>query len=164
LQRCVKEWTPTFLGELPLGELESWWTPKFLENNCKGQNSLNRKVLYMIGKLLKRRCLKWARMTHLDTQNTSYGQKKGRGSNWQFDSQPLKVENHPDFLTCKWRAKYRWKSPDKGYNFALSFISIGGLHIKLWTFKVMKVSIFGNFGTPILESWNKMTFECWPHG
>jgi hypothetical protein len=27
-------------------------------------------------KLLKRRCLKWALMTHLDTWNTSYGQRK----------------------------------------------------------------------------------------
>ncbi len=35
---------------------------------------------------------------HLDTSNTSQGQKKGRESNWQFDSRPLKVENRPDFL------------------------------------------------------------------
>ncbi len=38
---------------------------------------------------------------------TSYGQKKGRKSNWQFDSRPLKVKNRPDFLTCRWCAKYR---------------------------------------------------------
>jgi hypothetical protein len=36
-------------------------------------------------------------MTHLDTSNISYGQKKGRESNWQFDSQPLKVRNRLDF-------------------------------------------------------------------
>jgi hypothetical protein len=35
----------------------------------------------VIGKLLERRCLKWVHMTHLDTSNTSYGQKKGRESN-----------------------------------------------------------------------------------
>jgi hypothetical protein len=34
-------------------------------------------------------------MTHLDISNTSYGQKKGRESNCQFNSQPLKVENRP---------------------------------------------------------------------
>jgi len=33
-------------------------------------------VLYIIGKLLKHRCLKWARIAHLDIWNTSYGQKK----------------------------------------------------------------------------------------
>jgi hypothetical protein len=38
-------------------------------------------VPYIIGKILKCRCLKWARMTHLDIWNTSCGQKKGRESN-----------------------------------------------------------------------------------
>jgi hypothetical protein len=41
-------------------------------------------VLYIIEKLLKRRCPKWAHMTHLDIFNTSYGQKKGRESNWHL--------------------------------------------------------------------------------
>ncbi len=35
-------------------------------------------VLHTIGKLLKHRCLKWARITHLDIWNISYGQKKGQ--------------------------------------------------------------------------------------
>jgi hypothetical protein len=74
--------------------------------------------------LLKRRCLKWARMTHLDIWNTSYGQMKGRKSNWKFDSRPLKVGNRPNFLAWRWRATYCWKVLDKGYNFALYFISI----------------------------------------
>jgi hypothetical protein len=85
----------------------------------------------MLGKLLEHKCLKWARMTHLVTSNTSYGQKKGRESNCQFDSQPLKVRNWPDFLVCKWRATYRCKAIDKGYKFASNIISIEGLHKKL---------------------------------
>jgi hypothetical protein len=36
---------------------------------------------------------KLACMTHLDTSNISYGQKKGHESNCQFDSRPLKVKN-----------------------------------------------------------------------
>jgi len=36
--------------------------------------------------------------------------KKGRESNCQFDSRPLKVANHPDFLACRWRVTYRWKA------------------------------------------------------
>jgi hypothetical protein len=36
-------------------------------------------------------------------QNTSYSQKNGEESNWQFDSQPLKVENRPNLLVCRWR-------------------------------------------------------------
>ncbi len=74
----------------------SWspkWTPKSSKRNCKGQNPLVRKVHFIIGKLLKHKYLKWACMTHLDIWNTSYGQKKGWKSNWQFDSWPLKVRN-----------------------------------------------------------------------
>jgi len=92
-------------------------------------------IFYIIGNLLECRCLKWARMTNLDIWNTSYGQKKGWESNWQFNSWPLKVENHPDFLMCRWRATYRSKALNKDYNFALDLISIGGLHKKLWPAK-----------------------------
>jgi len=55
---------------------------------------------------------KMGHMTHLDIWNTSYGQKKGRESNWQFDSRPLKVKNHSDFLVHKWRVTYHWKDLD----------------------------------------------------
>jgi len=96
------------------------------------------RVLYIIGKILKLRCLNWACMIHLNIWNTSYGQKKGRESNWQFDSRPLKVGNHPDFLVCRWRATYHWKALDEGYNFVLDLILIGGLHAKLWAYKVTR--------------------------
>jgi hypothetical protein len=62
--------------------LEPKWTPKFLERNFRGQNPLDWDVLYIIRHLLEFRCLKRARMTHLDTSSTNYGQKKGRKSNW----------------------------------------------------------------------------------
>jgi hypothetical protein len=88
-------------------------------------------------------------MTHLDTSNTSYGQKKGRESNWQFDSQPLKVKNRLDFLACKWRATYPWKTVDEGYNFDLDLISIGDQHTKLWTPKVAGVLTLGISGLPL---------------
>jgi len=39
----------------------------------------------------------------------------------------------------KWRVTYRWKNLDEDYNFALDFISIGGLHTKLWGPKVPKI-------------------------
>jgi len=99
------------------------------------------RVLYIIEKLLKRKCLKWAHMTHLDIWNTSYGQNKGRESNWQFDSPSLKVRNPSNFLAYKCRATYCWKVLNMGYNFALDFILIGGLHTKLWGPKVARVPI-----------------------
>jgi hypothetical protein len=139
----VKEWTPTLLSELPFWELESWWTLEFLKGNYKGQNSFNWRFPYTIGKLLKCKCLTWARMTHLDIQNTSYGQKKVRKSNCQFDFRPLKVRNCPSFHTCKWCVTYYWKTFDKGYNFALHLTSIRGLHIKLRASKVARIPNLG---------------------
>ncbi len=110
------------------------------------------KNLYIITKLLKRKCLKWACMTHLDISNTSYGQKKGRKSNWQFDFWPLKVGSWLDFLVCRWRATYPWKAIDQGYNFSLDLIIIEGLHTKLWGPKIAKVPTLKisrlTFGSP----------------
>jgi hypothetical protein len=59
----------------------------------------------------------------------------GRESNWQFDSQPLKVKTCTYFFVCRWCATYHWKYFDKGYN----FISIEGLHTKLWALKVVRI-------------------------
>jgi hypothetical protein len=42
-------------------------------------------------KFLKRRYRKCPRIGNSDICSPSYGQKKGRESNWQFDSRPLKV-------------------------------------------------------------------------
>jgi len=123
-----------------------------------------RRVLYTIGKLLKHRCLKWVRMIHLDIWNTSYGQKKGRESNWQFDSWPLKIENQPDFLVCKWRATYPWKALDKGYNFVKDLISIGDLHTKLWGPKVAGVPTLAILGLPLGSPGTKKPFGCASHG
>jgi len=88
-------------------------------------------------------------MTHLDISNTSYGQKKGRESNCQFDSQPLKVENFPDFLVCRWHTTHCWKVVDKCYNFASDLTSIIGLHIKLWASYVAIIPILGILGFPL---------------
>jgi hypothetical protein len=106
-------------------------------------------VLYIIEKILKRRCLKWARIAHLNIWNVSYGQKKGRESNCQFDSWPQKVRNRPDLLSYRGRATYRWKAIDESYNFDLDRTSIGGLLIKLWGSKVAGVPAGGISGLPL---------------
>jgi hypothetical protein len=101
VQESGREWTCTLPNELPLWELESQWTPEYLESDYRDQNPWDWDVPYIIGKILEHNYLKWAHMTHLDTQNTSYGQKKGWESNWQFNSQPLKVKNRLDLLACR---------------------------------------------------------------
>jgi hypothetical protein len=63
-------------------KLESSRTPENSEPEFRGQISFHSSVLYVIGKVLKCRCPKWPRMSHLDICSPSYGQKKGRESNW----------------------------------------------------------------------------------
>ncbi len=109
-------------------------TPKFSERDYRGQNLSPRRVLYIIGKLLKRRCLS---ETQVITKR--------------------KVENRPDFLMCRWCVTYLWKALNEGYNFTLNCIAIGGLHRKLCTSKVARISIVGISRLP-------SPFGCGPHG
>jgi len=113
------------------GNLESSGTPENLELDCRGQNTLHWGVLYTIGKVLKCRCPKWPRMSHLDIFNPSYGQKKGQESNWQFDSQPLKVGNRPKSDAYRRRETWHWKALKESYKIALDLIPIRGLSKKL---------------------------------
>jgi len=79
-------------------EIRTSETSKF---DYRGQNTLHWGVFYIIGKLSKCRCWKWPRMGNLDIHSTCYGKKKGRESNCQFDSRPLKVGNWLDPGACK---------------------------------------------------------------
>jgi len=69
-----------------VGGLESSGTPECLELDSKAQNTSHWGVLSIIGKVLKYRYRKWLRIGNSDICSPSYGQKKGRKSNWQFDS------------------------------------------------------------------------------
>jgi hypothetical protein len=113
------------------GNLESFGTLENSELEFKGQNTSHWGVLYTIGKVLKCKCPKWPRMSHLDISSSSYGQKKGRESNWQFDSRPPKVENRPESEVFRRSATWRWKDLKESYKIALDFIPIEGLSKKL---------------------------------
>jgi len=121
------------------GNLESFGTFENSELDCRGQNTLHWGVLYIVGKVLKSRCPKWSHMSHLDICSLSYEQKKGRESNWQFDSRPLKVGNWPDRDVCRRSATWRWKALEESYKIALDPISIRGLNKKLRMPKIPKV-------------------------
>jgi hypothetical protein len=83
-------------------------------------------------------------MGHLDIYSPSYGQKKGRESNWQFDSRPLKIGNQPlpdiRFKCATWRCK----DLDEGYKFGLDLVAIQPRTQELWLFKVPRV-LLGQF-------------------
>jgi hypothetical protein len=122
-----------------VGDLESSGTPEYSELDIKAQNTSHWGVLGVIEKVLKRRYRKWPRIGHLDTCSPSYGQKKGRESNWQFDSRPLKVRNRPlpdiRFESETWS----WKDLDEGYNFGWDLVVIGLCSLELWPSKVSGV-------------------------
>jgi len=114
-------------------------TPECLELNSKAQNTSHWGVLDVIGKVLKRRYRKWPRIGHSDICSPSYGQKKGRESNWQFDSRPLKFGNRPLPDVRIESATRCWKDLDEGYNFGSNLVAIGLHSQELWLFKVLGV-------------------------
>jgi len=126
--------TPTLGNGIPMDSKTS-------ESNFRRQNSMACGVLYIMGKFLEIKCLKWALIAHLDIWNTSYGQKKDWELNCHFDSRLEKVKNRPNLLSCRGRATYRWKALDESYNLASNCISIQGLLAKLWGSKVAGVPI-----------------------
>jgi hypothetical protein len=157
-------WSPT-LGKVE--DLESSGTPECSELNSKAQNTLHWGVLDVFGKVLKRRYRKWPRIGHLDICSPSYGQKKGRESNWQFDSWPLKFRNRPVSNVRSRSAIWRWKALFEGYNFDLDLVPIRGWGEELWSPKVPGLQpgqFRDNFGTPFRESQEKVTFECHSRG
>jgi hypothetical protein len=102
----------------------------------KGQNTSHWSVFGVIGKVLKHRYRKCPRIGNSDICSPRYGQKKGRESNWQFDSRPLKVRNRPLPDVRFWSAIRRWKDLDKGYNFGWDLVAIQLCSQELWRFKV----------------------------
>jgi hypothetical protein len=115
------------------------WGLGSLSGLLKLQSSIAGVKTPRIGKLLKCRCQKWVCTSNLDICNTSYGKKKGRESNWQFDPWPLKVGNRPDPGACRWSATHCWKVLDESYKFTWNLISIRSLSKKLWPCKVAGV-------------------------
>jgi hypothetical protein len=120
-------------------DLESSGTPECSELDTEGQNTLHWGVIGVIGKVLKLRYRKWPRIGHLDICSPSYGQKKGRESNWQFNSRPSKVENRPLSDVRFGSATWRWKDLDEGYNVCSDLIAIQLCSRELWRFKVSGV-------------------------
>jgi hypothetical protein len=134
-------WIPTLpkLGTWSPPGLPVLWDSRMLEFENKAQKTLHWGVPSVIEKVLKRRYRKWPRIGHLDICSPSYGQKKGRESNWQFDSRPLKVGNRP-VPNVRWRsATRRWKDLDEGYNIGWNLVPIRGWGEEVWLFKVLRI-------------------------
>jgi hypothetical protein len=115
-------------------------------------------ALDVIGKVLKCRCPKWPRMSHLDICSPSYGQKKGHESKWQFDSRPLKVGNRPVPDVRSGSATRSWKALFEGYNFGSDLDLRSGREVMV--VQSPRTPTRDSFGTPLWESWDKKPFGC----
>jgi hypothetical protein len=135
--------------------LESARTPECSELDSKAQNTSHWGVIGVIGKFLKRKYRKWPRIGHLDICSSSYEQKKGRESNWQFDSRPLKVGNRPLLDVALGRATRHWKVFDESYNFGSRLVPIRVWGEELWPSKVPGLQL-GTVSGLYFESPNKM--------
>ncbi len=62
----VKERTLTLPSELPCWGLESQMDAQIFKMRLQGSKPIGLKIFYIIGKLLKLKCLKCARIAHLD--------------------------------------------------------------------------------------------------
>ncbi len=125
------------LEKLEVGSLPR--LPKVQSSTTRGKTPCIWGVLGVIGKVLKRRYRKCPRIGNSDICSPSYGQKKGRESNWQFDSRPLKVGNRPLHDVRFECATWRWKDLDEGYNFGSDLVAIQLCSRELRQFKVSGV-------------------------
>jgi hypothetical protein len=99
---------------LEMGTWEFVGTPKFLELGYRDQNTSHWGSIYIIGKLSKCRCRKWACMNHLDIWSTSYVKKKGRES-----TRPWCVQVKCDIpLESSWRGLQLCSRPHCNRRFA----------------------------------------------
>ncbi len=147
-----------------VGDLESSGTSECLEFDNKAQNTLHWGVLGVIEKVLKRRYRKWPRIGHLDICSPSYGQKKGRESNCQFDSRPLKVGNRPLSDLRIESAIRLWKDLDEGYKFCSDLVAIRLFSRELWALKVQGLhpgQFRDNFGTSTRGVPGKSDIRAW---
>jgi hypothetical protein len=145
------------------GDLESSGAPENSELDCRGQNTSHRGVLYINEKVLKCRCPKWPHMIQLDICSPSYGQKKGRESNWQFDSRPLNIGNQPLPDVCRRSATWHWKALKESYNFGLDLTPIGGWSQEIWRYEFLKSREFnlGQFRDSSLGVPGKSAIQMW---
>jgi hypothetical protein len=100
-------------------------------------------------------------MSHLDICSPSYGQKKGRESNWQFDSRPQKVGNRPDPDVRRGSATRCWKALKESYRLVQrsSRSKIGARSCDGPKSRESKSGQFrDNFGIPLWESRDKEPF------
>jgi hypothetical protein len=98
-------------------------------------------------------------MSHLDICSPSYGQKKGRESNWYFDSRPLKVENRPESDVSK-RSANGVRKLSKRATRLLQTSSNWRFEQEVMDAQSLGSTNWDNFKISLWEFREKVTFRC----
>ncbi len=150
-------------GNSPLWEMEFRWTPKFSESNCKGQNSIAQRVLYIIANILEHRCLRWL-ILPVWTSETQVWPKEGLGMKLTIWLMIIKSWEPTLFRCMQVACDMSSKSSRQGLQ--LFFKPHLNLRFarKVMGLKNCRSPNFSNFETLIWEAWDKKTFGCGPRG
>ncbi len=144
----MREWTFTLPNELPFWKLESQWTSKSSEGDCRGENPSDWRILHIIEKLLKRRCLKMGSHDPFEHLKHKLWPKKRLGVKLAVWLQITKSQESTRFprehVACDIVSKKSWWR----LQLSLNLISIRGLHTKLWGPKVPRIPTLGISGLP----------------
>jgi hypothetical protein len=141
-------------------ELESSGTPECSELDSKGQNTSHWSVIGVIGKVLKRRYRKCPRIGNSDICSPRYGQKKGRESNWQFDSRPI-IDAFP---TSDLGVQYGVEKISTRATTLVQTSSRSNSAVGSYGGSKFRESRQDKIGTPFRESREFVPFGCGLHG
>jgi hypothetical protein len=81
--------------------MESQWTPEISESDFKDQNSIACGILYVIGKLLEHKCLKWAHIVHLESETQVMAKRKARNQTTNLTPDQKKSGIDPIYLVVE---------------------------------------------------------------
>ncbi len=85
----------------PTWEMESRWTFKTLESDFRDKNAMDCYVLYIIGKILERRCLKWARLLVWTFKTQVMAKRRARSQIGSLTPDHKKSRIDPIYLSAK---------------------------------------------------------------
>jgi hypothetical protein len=145
-----------------VGDLESSRTPETSKFNCRGQNTSHWGVLYTVGKVLKRRCRKWACMSHLEFGHLQHKlwSKEGSGVKLVVWLPTIK-SRESTWPRC---VQMECDTPLESFRGELKLFF--GPHpnprseLGVMNSQSPESPNLDSFGTPHWESWDKRPFRC----
>ncbi len=109
---------------------------------------------------MKSRCPKWPRMSHLDVYSPSYGQKKGRESNCQFERKRLPITKSQESTRFTWlqaTCDISLKSSRRGLQLCFRLHCNRRFAQEVIRPQSHESPRWRDFGTPTRESWERKT-------